>query len=145
VAGAIDRTGIIDDDRGIVTINNITGKVVVITDAGSRLGEATARHLSEQGAIVVLSSEKLHHIRKLVHELAWNGARVIAVRADLRQKTQVKDLVRQAATIFGTVDVLVTCMDAVHGQDMHACAAAHSQHVASSRPPSPPPSGRCCR
>jgi NADP-dependent 3-hydroxy acid dehydrogenase YdfG len=108
-------------------MNNITGKVVVITDAGSRLGEAAARHLSEQGAIVALGSEKLHHIRELAHELAWNGARVIAVKADLRQKTQVKDLVRQAATAFGTVDVLVTCRDTVHGPDGQACDAAHSQ------------------
>jgi len=108
-------------------MNNITGKVVVITDAGSRLGEAAARHLSEQGAIVALGSEKLHHIRELAHELAWTGARVIAVEADLKQKTQVKALVRQAATAFGTVDVLVTCRDTVLEQDMDACAAAHSE------------------
>jgi NAD(P)-dependent dehydrogenase (short-subunit alcohol dehydrogenase family) len=32
--------------------NNIEGKVVVITGASSGLGEATARHLSAQGATV---------------------------------------------------------------------------------------------
>ena len=108
-------------------MNNITGKVVVITDAGSRLGEAAARQLSEQGAVVALGSKKLHRIRELARELAWNGARVIAVQADQRQKTQVKDLVRQAATAFGTVDVLVTCRDAVRKQDVQAGTPAHSR------------------
>jgi NAD(P)-dependent dehydrogenase (short-subunit alcohol dehydrogenase family) len=34
---------------------NIKGKVVVITGATSGLGEATARHLSAHGGIVVVS------------------------------------------------------------------------------------------
>jgi NADP-dependent 3-hydroxy acid dehydrogenase YdfG len=37
--------------------HNIEGKVVVITGASSGLGEATARHLSSQGATVVLRAE----------------------------------------------------------------------------------------
>jgi NAD(P)-dependent dehydrogenase (short-subunit alcohol dehydrogenase family) len=34
---------------------NIEGKVVVITGASSGLGESTARHLANLGAIVVLT------------------------------------------------------------------------------------------
>jgi NADP-dependent 3-hydroxy acid dehydrogenase YdfG len=53
-----------------LTMNNIVGKVVIITDAGSRLGEAAVGHLSEQDAIVALGSEKLHCISELAHELS---------------------------------------------------------------------------
>ena len=38
--------------------NNIEGKVVVITGASSGLGEATVRHLSAQGATVVLGARR---------------------------------------------------------------------------------------
>lgn len=36
--------------------NNIKEKVVVITGAGSGLGEATARHLAKLSAVVVLGA-----------------------------------------------------------------------------------------
>jgi NADP-dependent 3-hydroxy acid dehydrogenase YdfG len=43
--------------------NNAEGKVVVITGASSGLGEATARHLSVQGASVVLGARRVDRIQ----------------------------------------------------------------------------------
>jgi NADP-dependent 3-hydroxy acid dehydrogenase YdfG len=42
--------------------NNIEGKIVVITDARSGLGEAAARVLSAEGATVVLGARRGEHI-----------------------------------------------------------------------------------
>jgi NADP-dependent 3-hydroxy acid dehydrogenase YdfG len=39
-------------------MKNVDGKVVVITGAGCGLGEATARHLSKEGATVVLGARR---------------------------------------------------------------------------------------
>jgi NADP-dependent 3-hydroxy acid dehydrogenase YdfG len=39
--------------------DNIADKVIVITGASSGLGEATARHLAERGAYVVLGARRL--------------------------------------------------------------------------------------
>ena len=49
---------------------NVEEKVVVITGASSGLGEATARLLSEQGAIVVLGARRTDRLKSLADEIA---------------------------------------------------------------------------
>jgi len=48
---------------------NISGKVVVITGASSGPGEATARHLAERGATVVLGAQRTDRLHTLVDEI----------------------------------------------------------------------------
>ena len=57
--------------------NNIEGKVVVITGASSGLGEATARHLSAQGASVVLGARRVDRIQSLAVELIASGGKAL--------------------------------------------------------------------
>ena len=54
-------------------MSNLAGKVVVITGASSGLGEATARLLSEQGALVVLGARRIDRLQRLVEELNNRG------------------------------------------------------------------------
>jgi len=49
--------------------NTIEGKIVFITGVSSGLGEATARHLSVQGATVVLGARRTDRIKPLADEL----------------------------------------------------------------------------
>ncbi len=42
--------------------NNIKEKVIVITGASSGLGEAAARHLAKEGAILVLAARRKERI-----------------------------------------------------------------------------------
>lgn len=87
--------------------NNIEGKIVVITGASSGLGEATARHLSEQGAVVVLGARRIDRIRGLAKELAGSEGRAVAVQTDVTQSGQVKSLVEAAVKTYGRIDVMI--------------------------------------
>jgi NADP-dependent 3-hydroxy acid dehydrogenase YdfG len=49
--------------------NNIADKIVVITGASGGLGEAAARHLSAEGAIVVLGARRVERIQALAKAL----------------------------------------------------------------------------
>ncbi|NMM37156.1 MAG: SDR family oxidoreductase [Glaciimonas sp.] len=87
--------------------NNIEGKIVVITGASSGLGEATARHLSEQGAVVVLGARRIDRINALAKELAGSTGKAIAVQTDVTQSEQVKKLVEAAIASYGRIDVMI--------------------------------------
>ncbi len=87
--------------------NNIEGKVVVITGASSGLGEATARHLSAQGASVVLGARRVDRLRSLADELTGSGGKALAITTDVTHCDQVKRLVDAAVETFGRVDVMI--------------------------------------
>ena len=87
--------------------HNIEGKVVVITGASSGLGEAAARHLSAQGASVVLGARRVERILSLAKELAGSGAKALAIATDVTHCDQVKGLVDAAVQAYGRVDVMI--------------------------------------
>ncbi|MDB5232183.1 MAG: oxidoreductase [Chitinophagaceae bacterium] len=87
--------------------NNIEGKVIVITGASSGLGEAAARHLSAQGAIVVLGARRVERIQSLAKELTDKGAKALAISTDVTQHEQVKALVNAAVKNYGRIDVII--------------------------------------
>lgn len=86
---------------------NIIGKVIVITGASSGLGEATARHLSAQGATVVLGARRADRIQALADELNDSGGKALALQTDVTDADQVKRLVDAAVQTYGRVDVVL--------------------------------------
>jgi NADP-dependent 3-hydroxy acid dehydrogenase YdfG len=87
--------------------NNIEGKVVVITGASSGLGEATARHLSAQGASVVLGARRTDRLQTLAGELTHRGGKALALATDVTQRDQVERLVDTAVKSYGRIDVMI--------------------------------------
>lgn len=87
--------------------NNIEGKVIVITGATSGLGEAAAKDLSQQGAIVVLGARRVDRINALAEEINKNGGKALALATDVVKVEQVKALVDAAIKTYGRIDVII--------------------------------------
>lgn len=87
--------------------NNIAGKVIVITGASSGLGEATARLLSAQGAIVALGARRVERLQSLADELTGSGGKSLAVATDVTRLDQVERLVATAVETYGRIDVML--------------------------------------
>lgn len=88
-------------------MTDMTGKTVIITGASRGIGAATARHLAEQGAKVVLAARSADAIARIARELADAGHQAIAVACDVSDLASVRALVATAVKSFGTLDVLV--------------------------------------
>src|SRR5579871_4788171 len=88
-------------------MDNIRGKVVVITGASSGAGEATARLLSAQGASVVLGARRVERLKSLAGELTAKGGKALALATDVTDREQMKQLVDAAVQAFGRIDVMM--------------------------------------
>ncbi|WP_103030373.1 SDR family oxidoreductase [Salinibacter altiplanensis] len=85
----------------------IEGKVVVITGASSGLGEAAARHLSENGARVILGARRTQRLEAIADEITEDGGRALAVPTDVTERRQVQNLVDAAVDECGRIDVML--------------------------------------
>jgi NADP-dependent 3-hydroxy acid dehydrogenase YdfG len=85
----------------------IKDKIVVVTGASSGLGEATARLLSAEGAIVVLGARRADRLQALAKEIEGRGGKALALETDVARPEQVKALVDSAVQRYGQIDVMI--------------------------------------
>lgn len=85
-------------------MENIKGKVVIITGASSGIGEETARILVQNGAKIVLSARREERLKTLVNEFGTGQA--VYLKSDVTNLEDMKSLVSLAKECFGRVDVL---------------------------------------
>lgn len=84
-------------------MENIEGKVVVITGASSGIGKATAKQLVKNGAKVVLGARREEQLKAIVTDLGEENAAYQV--ADVTKPADMQKLVNMALDRFGKVDV----------------------------------------
>ncbi len=88
--------------------NALKGKTIVVTGGGTGLGRAMGTYFLKLGANLVITSRKLAVIQKAADEMmAETGGQVLAVACDVREYTQVENVLTQALAKFGKVDGLL--------------------------------------
>ncbi len=86
---------------------DLSGQVVAITGASSGIGEATAVACARAGAAVSLAARRADRIEALAERLSRDGARAIAVPADVGQEDQARGFIERTVSELGRIDVLV--------------------------------------
>ena len=89
-------------------MSDLSGRVAVVTGAGTGIGVGIARRLAEHEARVIVSaSSSFEGAERLAAELRGQGADVRAVRSDFRRAANAAHVVEEALDAFGQVDILV--------------------------------------
>jgi len=89
-------------------MQNLLGKVVLITGASSGIGLATAELMAAQGAKVIINYHtNVNGAMEAVQRIQEKDGAAIAIQANVRNKDEVNAMVEQAISSFGTIDVLV--------------------------------------
>lgn len=84
----------------------LEGKVAVISGATSGIGAASAKLLSEEGAVVVCVARDAQKGNALVQEIAADGGRAEFWACDVSNEAQVKELSAYVGEKYRKVDIL---------------------------------------
>ena len=87
---------------------DLTGKTALITGASSGIGAATALIFADLGANVAIGYYNNEAgAFKVRDEVAATGAKIVAIRGDVRKTADIKTMVEKTTDAFGPIDVLV--------------------------------------
>jgi NAD(P)-dependent dehydrogenase (short-subunit alcohol dehydrogenase family) len=88
-------------------MGRLEGKVAVVTGASQGIGMAFARTFAREGASVVISARRGDVLREVAEQIAREeGAKVIAVQADVAIREDAVRTIATAQEHFGRLDVL---------------------------------------
>ena len=87
------------------TAQQLAGKVALVTGASSGIGKATALLYAREGAQVVVSDISEEKGLQVVEEIKTAGGQAIFVKADVSKPEECEQMVQQAVSAFGRLDV----------------------------------------
>lgn len=110
-------------------IGRVANKVTVITGAARGMGRATAERFAQEGAKLVLNDRDQAPLDELVQTLNANGANAIGVAGDVASEADIKRLMQEAVSTFGSIDILVANAGIIPEADLASATADLWDHT----------------
>jgi citronellol/citronellal dehydrogenase len=113
-------------------MNNLVGKVCVITGASRGIGKCIALALASKGINIVIAAKSIkdnpklpgtiYDVKREADELAKkNGHNVscLAVKCDVSKENEVKEMIEKTTAYYGRIDILINNAGALWWKDMN--------------------------
>jgi NAD(P)-dependent dehydrogenase (short-subunit alcohol dehydrogenase family) len=88
-------------------MQNLQGKVALVTGGGQGLGEAICRTLAASGMYVAVADMRLETAEKVAASIRQNDEVAMALPLDVREASQAQAVIGQVLKKFGRLDVLI--------------------------------------
>ncbi len=82
----------------------LTGKAVLVTGGGRGIGRAIALRLASEGAAVAVADVNSELAEQTVDKVASLGGSAVALRVDVTNRQQVREMVQRAVSVLGGLD-----------------------------------------
>lgn len=85
----------------------LDGKIALVTGSSKGIGEAIAKGLAREGAIVIVHGRNKTSTEEVAHDIIAHGGRAYSVVGDLTNEDHVQELVNGAQAFVRPVEILV--------------------------------------
>ena len=99
----------------VTELFSLKGKTAIVTGGGRGLGEQIAIAFAEAGANVVVCSRKVENCIEVSEKLKQLGVESLALKCDVTNPEDVKQVVETTLEKFGSIDILVNNSGATWG------------------------------
>ena len=87
-------------------LTGLTGKVALVTGAGSGIGKATAQLLAKEGTKVAALGRTKEELEKTIAQIQGDGGEAMPVLADISQPEQMQQATGQIVDQWGRLDIV---------------------------------------
>jgi Dehydrogenases with different specificities (related to short-chain alcohol dehydrogenases) len=91
-------------------MSEFDGKVALVTGVASGMGKAIAKELARNGASIIGCDIDPEGANETVEEIIAMGSRATAIKADVSNSGNVKEVVGEGIKNYGKIDILVNCV-----------------------------------
>ncbi|MFB2893039.1 SDR family oxidoreductase [Aerosakkonemataceae cyanobacterium BLCC-F50] len=88
-------------------MQELTGKVAIVTGGGRGLGEAICRMLGADGVITIVADIREELAEKVALEIQSDGGKAQALRLDISDAKQVESAISKIVSEYGHLDILI--------------------------------------
>jgi NAD(P)-dependent dehydrogenase (short-subunit alcohol dehydrogenase family) len=110
-------------------MQELNGKVAIVTGGGQGLGEATTRALSALGVIVVCADMQAAKAEAVAESLRADGCAAESLRLDVTDENSVRDVIETTRQKHGHIDILINNAGTDVTKPLHEITVAEWERV----------------
>jgi len=85
----------------------LRGKTDIVTGGGKGIAKATALAFASEDAVTVVAGRDLSRLKETVEVIHSAGGKVMAIRTEIADEQQVKQMIAETLDKHGRIDILV--------------------------------------